>query len=95
MSTRAFYFIRNWFVSRVAQILLQLLCKLMVNCISQGVSSDISSSVVAVSSPLTSDEHDIPVFLLFLIWSSSVSIVSDYGLDDRGSIPGRDKEFFL
>jgi hypothetical protein len=66
MSTRAFYFIRNWFVSRVAQILLQLLlCKLMVNCISQGVSSDISSSVVAVSSPLTSDEHDIPVFLYF------------------------------
>jgi hypothetical protein len=26
---------------------------------------------------------------------SSGSIVSDYGLDDRGSIPGRGKEFFL
>jgi hypothetical protein len=29
------------------------------------------------------------------IVSSSVSIVSDYGLDDRGSIPGRGKGFFL
>jgi hypothetical protein len=30
-------------------------------------------------------------------WSrvSSVSIVSDYGLGDRGSIPGRGKGFFL
>jgi hypothetical protein len=27
--------------------------------------------------------------------SSSVSIVSDYGLDDRGSIPDRDRGFFL
>jgi hypothetical protein len=26
---------------------------------------------------------------------SSVSIVSDYGLGDRGSIPGRGKGFFL
>jgi hypothetical protein len=26
---------------------------------------------------------------------SSVSIVSDYRLDDRGSIPGRGKGFFL
>jgi hypothetical protein len=26
---------------------------------------------------------------------SSVSIMSDYGLYDRGSIPGRDKGFFL
>jgi hypothetical protein len=26
---------------------------------------------------------------------SSGSIVSDYGLDDRGSIPGRGKGFFL
>jgi hypothetical protein len=25
---------------------------------------------------------------------SSVSVVSDYGLDDRGSIPGRRKGFF-
>jgi hypothetical protein len=31
------------------------------------------------------------------MWSrgSSVSIVSDYGLDDRDSIPGRGKGFFL
>jgi hypothetical protein len=28
-------------------------------------------------------------------WCSSVSIVSDYGLDDRGSIPGRDRIFPL
>jgi hypothetical protein len=28
-------------------------------------------------------------------WGSSVSIVSDYRLDDRGSIPGRGKGFFL
>jgi hypothetical protein len=26
---------------------------------------------------------------------SSVSIVSDYGLDDRGSFPGKSKGFFL
>jgi hypothetical protein len=26
---------------------------------------------------------------------SSVSIVSDYGLDDRGSIPDRGREFFF
>jgi hypothetical protein len=26
---------------------------------------------------------------------SSVSMVSGYGLDDRGSIPGRDKGYFL
>jgi hypothetical protein len=26
---------------------------------------------------------------------SSGSIVSDYGLDDRGSIPDRDREFFF
>jgi hypothetical protein len=26
---------------------------------------------------------------------SSVNIVSDYGLDDRGSIPGRGRGFFL
>jgi hypothetical protein len=26
---------------------------------------------------------------------NSGSIVSDYGLDDRGSIPGRGREFFL
>jgi hypothetical protein len=29
------------------------------------------------------------------IWGSSVSIVSDYRLDDQGSIPGRGREFFL
>jgi hypothetical protein len=28
-------------------------------------------------------------------WSSSVNIVSDHRLDDRGSIPGRGKGFFL
>jgi hypothetical protein len=28
-------------------------------------------------------------------WDSSVSTVSDYRLGDQGSIPGRDKEFFL
>jgi hypothetical protein len=28
-------------------------------------------------------------------WSSSVSVVSDYWLDDRGSIPGRGKGFSL
>jgi hypothetical protein len=28
-------------------------------------------------------------------WGSSVSIVSDYGQGDRGSIPGRGKGFFL
>jgi hypothetical protein len=35
--------------------------------------------------------------LYFLIrsWGSSVSIVSDYGLDDRGSIPDRGRGFFL
>jgi hypothetical protein len=27
-------------------------------------------------------------------WGSSVSIVSDYRLDDRGSMPGRGKGFF-
>jgi hypothetical protein len=27
--------------------------------------------------------------------SSLVNIVSDYGLHNRGSIPGRDKEFFF
>jgi hypothetical protein len=27
--------------------------------------------------------------------SSSVSIVSDYGLDDRGSIPDSGREFFF
>jgi hypothetical protein len=29
----------------------------------------------------------------FRSWGSSVSIVSDYRLDDRGSIPGRGKQF--
>jgi hypothetical protein len=28
-------------------------------------------------------------------WGSSVSIVSDYRLDDQGSIPGKGKGFFL
>jgi hypothetical protein len=28
-------------------------------------------------------------------WGSSVSIVSDYKLEERSSIPGRDKGFFL
>jgi hypothetical protein len=28
-------------------------------------------------------------------WDSSVSIMSDYGLDDWGLIPGRGKEFLL
>jgi hypothetical protein len=28
-------------------------------------------------------------------WHNSVSVVSDYRLDDRGSIPGRGKIFFL
>jgi hypothetical protein len=28
-------------------------------------------------------------------WGSSVSIVSDYGLDSRGSIPDRGRGFFL
>jgi hypothetical protein len=27
-------------------------------------------------------------------WSSSVSIVTDYGLDNQGSIPSRSKDFF-
>jgi hypothetical protein len=36
------------------------------------------------------------MILLKRIWSrgSSVSIVSDYGLDDRDSIPERDRGFF-
>jgi hypothetical protein len=29
------------------------------------------------------------------LWSNSVVIVSDYRLDDRGSIPGRGKGLFL
>jgi hypothetical protein len=33
-------------------------------------------------------------FIQSVSWSSSVSIVSDYRLDDRGSILGRDKGFF-
>jgi hypothetical protein len=28
-------------------------------------------------------------------WGSSVSIVADYGLDDRGSIPDRGRGFFF
>jgi hypothetical protein len=32
---------------------------------------------------------------LFMSRGSSVSIVSDYGLDDRGSIPDRGRGFFL
>jgi hypothetical protein len=28
-------------------------------------------------------------------WGSSLSIVSDYTLDNRDSIPGRDEGFFL
>jgi hypothetical protein len=35
------------------------------------------------------------VHLLIRSCGNSVSIVSDYGLDDRGSIPGRGKVFFL
>jgi hypothetical protein len=31
----------------------------------------------------------------FMNWDKSVSILSDYRLDDRGSIPGTGKEFFL
>jgi hypothetical protein len=33
--------------------------------------------------------------LNFWSWDSSVSTVSDYILDNRGSIPGRGKGFFL
>jgi hypothetical protein len=35
--------------------------------------------------------------MFYIKWSrgSSVSIVSDYGLDDRGSIPDRGTGFFL
>jgi hypothetical protein len=29
------------------------------------------------------------------VFGSSVSIVSDYGLDDRGSIPNRSRGFFF
>jgi hypothetical protein len=32
---------------------------------------------------------------LIINWVSSVSVMSDYRLDDRGSIPGRGKGFFL
>jgi hypothetical protein len=34
-------------------------------------------------------------YLIFRSRVSSGSIVSDYGLDDRGSIPGMGKGFFL
>jgi hypothetical protein len=33
------------------------------------------------------------VFILFKCWGSSVSIVSDYGLDDWGLIPDRAEDF--
>jgi hypothetical protein len=36
-----------------------------------------------------------PVSYLPGSWYSSVGIVSDYRLDDRGSIPGSDKGLFL
>jgi hypothetical protein len=35
------------------------------------------------------------VYIKYGRGGSSVSVVSDYRLDYRGSIPGRDKEFFL
>jgi hypothetical protein len=37
----------------------------------------------------------IPATGLYRSWGSSVSIVSDYRLDDWGSIPRRGKGFFL
>jgi hypothetical protein len=35
------------------------------------------------------------ILLVFGSWGSSVSIVSDYRLDNQGLIPGRDKGLFL
>jgi hypothetical protein len=37
------------------------------------------------------------ILMIIITWShgSSVSVVSDYGLDDRGSIPDRGRGFFL
>jgi hypothetical protein len=40
-------------------------------------------------------EFQMNPFLQSLSWGSSGSIVSDYRLDDRGSIPDRGKVFFL
>jgi hypothetical protein len=36
-----------------------------------------------------------PVHVIYESWGSSVSIVSDYGLEDQGSIPGRGKGLFF
>jgi hypothetical protein len=39
-------------------------------------------------------DHTTVVHVIQVSWGSSVSIVSDYRLDDQGSMPGGGKEFF-
>jgi hypothetical protein len=56
------------------------------------VSNGVLQDTVQNEQPIYQFSFSVPIY-----WSrgSSVSIVSDYGLDDRGSIPDRGRGFFL
>jgi hypothetical protein len=49
----------------------------------------------AFCSKLATHNGDTGMEIIHLVWGSSVSIVSDYRLDDRGSISSRGKGLFL